>query len=85
MDPGLIWQVFPSAELLSHRYLFSEFDPDAITRMLHQLTPMRVTTVLVSKAVEDEVLAKGLKEPWYGTRFLLEAIPQVGATPHPGP
>uniref|UniRef100_A0A7S3AI92 Peptidase M16 middle/third domain-containing protein n=1 Tax=Haptolina ericina TaxID=156174 RepID=A0A7S3AI92_9EUKA len=65
-------QVVPPTEILSHRYLFSEFNLEEISRMLAALCPQRACTVLVSKSVEPTA---NLKEPWYGTRFSLGPVP----------
>ncbi|KAL3934037.1 MAG: hypothetical protein SGPRY_000014, partial [Prymnesium sp.] len=67
-------QHFPPTELLCHRYIFAEFDPKPIVDILSLLTPQRACSVFVSKSTAP--IAK-MREPWYGTRFHVEPIPQA--------
>ena len=49
-----------------------EYDPDLALKVLDDLTPENARIIIASKTVESDC---SLVEPWYGTKYTMEAIP----------
>ncbi|KAK1679676.1 hypothetical protein QYE76_040524 [Lolium multiflorum] len=65
-------QIFPPEDWLIASSVPSKFSPDAIQRVLNELTPDNVRIFWESKSFEGQT---NLTEPWYGTSYCVEAVP----------
>lgn len=65
-------QIFPPEDWLIASSVPSKFSPDAIQRVLNELTPDNVRIFWESKLFEGQT---NLTEPWYGTSYCVEALP----------
>ncbi|KAM0898656.1 hypothetical protein ACQ4PT_021817 [Festuca glaucescens] len=65
-------QIFPPEDWLIASSVPSKFSPDAIQRVLNELTPDNVRIFWESKLFEGQA---NLTEPWYGTSYCVEAVP----------
>uniref|UniRef100_A0A0D9X0K9 Peptidase M16 N-terminal domain-containing protein n=1 Tax=Leersia perrieri TaxID=77586 RepID=A0A0D9X0K9_9ORYZ len=65
-------QIYPPEDWLITSYVPSKFSPDAIQRILNELTPDNVRIFWESKQFEGQT---NLTEPWYGTSYSVEAVP----------
>ncbi|KAK2177670.1 hypothetical protein NP493_586g01027 [Ridgeia piscesae] len=64
---------YPLDQILSGIYLVSEYRPDLITMVLDKLTPDTVRVSVVGQKFKGQT---DLSEPWYGTEYSLENIPE---------
>ncbi|KAJ2938650.1 hypothetical protein O0L34_g11978 [Tuta absoluta] len=67
-----VLQDFPMEDVLSAYYLMSEWRPELIEELLALLTPENVRIGVVAKHFGDKCT---MTEPWYGTKYLQEDIP----------
>ncbi|XP_021361137.1 insulin-degrading enzyme-like isoform X2 [Mizuhopecten yessoensis] len=65
---------YPMTEALSGPYLLTEFRPDLINMILEKITPDNMRIGVIGKKFQDRV---NEKEKWYGTEYMVEAIPEV--------
>lgn len=65
-------QIFPPEDWLIASFVPSKFSPDAIQKVLDELTPENVRIFWESKKFEGQT---NLIEPWYGTSYCVEAVP----------
>uniref|UniRef100_A0ACD5UM50 Uncharacterized protein n=1 Tax=Avena sativa TaxID=4498 RepID=A0ACD5UM50_AVESA len=65
-------QIFPPEDWLIASSVPSKFSPDAIQRVLNELTPDNVRIFWESKLFEGQTNST---EPWYGTSYCVEAVP----------
>ncbi|KAG8226944.1 hypothetical protein J437_LFUL004662 [Ladona fulva] len=66
-------QDYPLEEVLSGGYLISSWRPDLIDMVLNYITPEKIRVAVIGKkfeAIADQ------EEPWYGTKYKLETIPE---------
>uniref|UniRef100_A0ACD5UZH7 Uncharacterized protein n=1 Tax=Avena sativa TaxID=4498 RepID=A0ACD5UZH7_AVESA len=64
-------QIFPPEDWLIASSVPSKFSPDAIQRVLNELTPDNVRIFWESKLFEGQTNST---EPWYGTSYCVEAV-----------
>ena len=69
----MIFQYYPLDEVLCGGYLISEYKPDIINSVLEKLTPETIRLVIVNQSLADKAT---LSEPWYGTKYAIEDIPE---------
>lgn len=60
-------------DILTAHHILTEWRPDLITHLLDMLEPDRVRVAVVGKKFESIC---DQTEPWYGTKYRLEKIPQ---------
>uniref|UniRef100_M8BJ23 Insulin-degrading enzyme n=1 Tax=Aegilops tauschii TaxID=37682 RepID=M8BJ23_AEGTA len=65
-------QIFPPEDWLIASSVPSKFSPDAIQKVLNELTTENVRIFWESKLFEGHT---DLTEPWYGTSYCVEAVP----------
>lgn len=65
---------YPMEEVLTAPYLFTEWRPDLVDLILRDyLVPQKIRVYVGAKAFEDSAMEV---EPWYGTKYRKERIPQ---------
>uniref|UniRef100_A0A6A7G139 Insulin-degrading enzyme n=1 Tax=Hirondellea gigas TaxID=1518452 RepID=A0A6A7G139_9CRUS len=62
---------YPPEEILSGRYLLTEFDDSLISSILNQLTPQKARLCVVGKQMASKAKSS---EKWYGTQYHMEPI-----------
>ncbi|XP_065207037.1 insulin-degrading enzyme [Planococcus citri] len=63
---------YPIEDILSANYIIDEWKPELISSLLKYLTPENMKVIVVSKSFES--IATEV-EPWYGTKYKIEPIP----------
>ncbi|XP_060063916.1 insulin-degrading enzyme-like [Ylistrum balloti] len=66
-------QIYPMEDTLSGGYLMSEFRPDLITSILDKLVPTNMRIRVAAKTYDS---IADQTEPLYGTKYMLEKIPE---------
>jgi insulysin len=62
---------YPIRDVIASGYIFEEYRPDLIEKVLNSLTLDNLRVVLVSKKVEQDCV---LTEKWYGTKYFIEPL-----------
>ena len=65
-------QEYPVAELITASYVYENFDPALIARILDELRPDNVLLTFTSRSVQGDQV-----DPWYGTRYSFDQVPVV--------